>query len=248
MTLVTMVPLSADRSSPLRYLLVPLLVLSAVALVAAALVASRDGGRDARPGDATRLGAPGEARTTQAAGRRPAPQGGIATSRSPSRVPATTPAPARTRPRGTTPTPRPSRSPSPAASPVPFDRLRAGECFDIDRSAPGTVTRRSCVRPHDAQVVAVLRLTGDHDSDEAVRDAAAALCRDLLRRKAADQPRGTRWTTFVQYPFRTSYLLGTDTVACSLAVNAGTGSGTGDGTDTGDDATAAVRKLTAPLL
>lgn len=100
---------------------------------------------------------------------------------------------------------------------LPFQRLRAGECFDIDRSAPGTVLRRACGRPHDAELVAVLRLTGDHHTDEDVRDAAAALCREPLRRKAAAQPLGTRWTTFVQYPYRTSYLLGSDTVACSLS-------------------------------
>ncbi len=49
-----------------------------------------------------------------------------------------------------------------------------------------------------------------------MKEAAAALCREPLRRKAARQPLGTRWTTFVQYPYRTSHLLGSDTVACSL--------------------------------
>ncbi|MEV5971436.1 hypothetical protein [Streptomyces sp. NPDC051921] len=130
------------------------------------------------------------------------------------------------------PRPRPTatrRDPA-AQARTSYDALRVGDCFDIDRDAPGTVVRRGCDAPHDAELVARLRLTGRFADDEAVRDAAAALCRAPLRAKAAEQPLGTRWTTFVQYPYRTSYLLGTDTVACSLAVPSGTG-----------------RKLTAPL-
>ncbi|MEU6975702.1 hypothetical protein [Streptomyces sp. NPDC046371] len=132
--------------------------------------------------------------------------------------------------RGTTAPPRSTPGHSAAPSGTPYDRLRVGDCFDIDRDAPGTVVRRTCGRPHDAQVVARLRLTGRYADDGAVRDAAAVLCRGLLRRKAADQPLGTRWTTFVQYPYRTSYLLGDDTTVCSLAAPSGSG-----------------RQLTAPL-
>ncbi|MFF9915726.1 hypothetical protein [Streptomyces sp. NPDC013457] len=117
---------------------------------------------------------------------------------------------------------------------VPYDRLRAGQCFDIDRAEPGTVVRRDCDRPHDAQLVTVLRLAGDHRTDGDIRDAAAALCREPLHRKAARQPSGTRWTTFVQYPYRAGYLLGSDTVACSLTAYTRPG--------------ATARPLTAPLL
>ncbi|MFI8519832.1 hypothetical protein ACIGEZ_18640 [Streptomyces sp. NPDC085481] len=123
-----------------------------------------------------------------------------------------------------------TRRTAPAPKTTPYDGLRVGDCFDIDRDAPGTVARRGCDTPHDAELVARLHLTGRHVDDGAVRDAAAALCRGPLRLKAADQPLGTRWTTFVQYPYRTSYLLGSDTVACSLAAPSGSG-----------------RKLTAPL-
>ncbi|MGW4160940.1 hypothetical protein [Streptomyces sp. NPDC004788] len=135
--------------------------------------------------------------------------------------------------------PRPSASATPprqrratANPPVrtPYDTLRVGDCFDIDRDAPGTVVRRACDTPHDAEVVARPLLTGSYGDDRAVRDAAAALCRAPLRVKAAAQPLGTRWTTFVQYPYRTSYLLGEDRIACSLAAPSDTG-----------------RKLTAPL-
>ncbi|MFD9030643.1 hypothetical protein ACFVZW_05690 [Streptomyces sp. NPDC059567] len=209
MILVTMSRLSVDLLSPLRHLLVPVLL-----LVAGLVVVSCHGG-----GGAGRFSAdPGErgdlrSATAQAASRELAPQGGAAT-----------------------PRPWPSTSPSGATSPVPYERLAPGECFDIDREAPGTVVRRGCEQPHDAQLVVVLRLTGDHGTDRDVREGAAALCREPLRREAAEQPYGTRWTTFVQYPYRSSYLLGSDTVACSLAAHT-PNSATG-GT---------VRKLTAPL-
>ncbi|MFF0431299.1 hypothetical protein ACFYU9_03570 [Streptomyces sp. NPDC004327] len=127
-------------------------------------------------------------------------------------------------PSGTTaePSPRQRATPRPHAR-TPYDTLRVGDCFDIARDAPGTVVPRGCDTPHDAEVVARPLLTGDYADDRAVRDTAAALCRPLLRAKAADQPLGTRWTTFVQYPYRTSYLLGEDRIACSLATPSGTG-------------------------
>ncbi|MFD3335666.1 hypothetical protein ACFWV1_23865 [Streptomyces sp. NPDC058700] len=126
----------------------------------------------------------------------------------------------------TAPTPRPTgtvtRDRTPAR-PVSFEALRVGDCFDIDRDAPGTALRRSCDTPHHAELVSRLRLTGVLATDTAVREAAAVLCREPLRRKAALQPLGTRWTTFVQYPYRTSYLLGSATVACSLVAPSATG-------------------------
>ncbi|MFD7324352.1 hypothetical protein ACFV9D_25220 [Streptomyces sp. NPDC059875] len=216
MTLVTMSPLSVDLLSPIRHVVVP--VLLAVAGLVAVSCHSGGGGAarySADPGDPPDLGA---ARTAQAASRQLAPQGEAATHR-PSPVTAT-----------------PGDSPSHVnATAVPYQRLAQGECFDIDREAPGTVVRRGCDRPHDAQLVAVVRLTGDHRTDQDVRDAAAGLCREPLRRKAAEQPHGTRWTTFVQYPYRSGYLLGSDSVACSLAAH------------TPDAAGGAARKLTAPL-
>lgn len=165
-----------------------------------------------RTAAATRSAKPRQVRTASSS---PSGSGSAATPTETGR----TPAPTRTTPRRST-----------APSGTSYERLRVGECFDIDRDAPGTVVRRTCDTPHDAEVVARLRLTGRYADDGAVRDAAADLCRGLLRRKAADQPLGTRWTTFVQYPYRTSYLLGDDTAVCSLAARSGSG-----------------RKLTAPL-
>ncbi|MFC8507632.1 hypothetical protein ACFU3J_22850 [Streptomyces sp. NPDC057411] len=126
--------------------------------------------------------------------------------------------------------PRPSASRTAGPARTPYDVLRAGACFDMNRDAPGTVVPRPCDTPHDAELVVRLRLTGSYADDGAVRDAAAALCRAPLRSKAAEQPLGTRWTTFVHYPYRTSYLLGDDAVACSLAAPSDT-----------------AGKLTAPL-
>lgn len=211
--------LSVDLLPPLRHLLVPVLLLVA-GLVAVSCHGGGGAGRfSADPGDRGNL----RSATAQAASRELAPQGG-ATTRRPSRRPSSS-APG-----------SPSAGPSGASSPVPYERLAPGECFDIDREAPGTVVRRGCEQPHDAQLVAVLRLTGDHGTDQDIRDGAAALCREPLRRKAAEQPYGTRWTTFVQYPYRSSYLLGSDTVACSLAAH------------TPKSATGGTaRKLTAPL-
>ncbi|MFD8971413.1 hypothetical protein [Streptomyces sp. NPDC059593] len=142
---------------------------------------------------------------------------GTSTASQPSRTPTT--APAETRPTAST-APTGTR---PAERPVSFEALRVGECFDIDRATPGTALRRDCDTPHDAELVARPRLTGTYADDQQVREAATELCRVPLRAKAALQPLGSRWTTFVQYPYRTSYLLGSDTVACSLAVRSATG-------------------------
>ncbi|MEU8759737.1 hypothetical protein [Streptomyces sp. NPDC048659] len=235
-----------------------LLVLALAAVLFLSVALTARGGSDARPPRATgpTRAAAGTAPPPDAGpaggrsdtpydtpGRGPSTRGASPSQR-PSRTPEPTRAPKprqiRTAPAAPAVTPTApataSRTPQPdthrtaAPTGTPYDRLHTGACFDIDRDAPGTVVRRACDTPHDAEVVARLRLTGRYADDRAVRDAAAELCRALLRRKAADQPLGTRWTTFVQYPYRTSYLLGDDAVVCSLAAPSDTG-----------------RRLTAPL-
>ncbi|MEU7115421.1 hypothetical protein [Streptomyces sp. NPDC046182] len=196
---MTMSPVIGELSSPLRYFLVPLII-----LVVAVMVTGRQGVesrlsdtpavRPTAPGDVTVEAAP-------AAGERLVPQGATA---------------------------------GDDLASVGYQHLKPGECFDIERAEPGTVVRRDCDRPHHAQLVTVVRLVGDHRTDREIRDAAAALCREPLHRKAAGQPHGTRWTTFVQYPYRSGYLLGSDTVACSLSAYTRPG--------------ATARPLTAPLL
>ncbi|WP_435058655.1 hypothetical protein [Streptomyces sp. bgisy060] len=120
-----------------------------------------------------------------------------------------------------TPSVRPSSS-RPSGRPVSFEDMRVGDCFDLDRGAPGTAFRRSCDAPHQAELVARPRIVVAHATDQMVREAATELCGEPLRSKAARQPVGTRWTTFVQYPYLTSYLLGSDRAACSLVATSGT--------------------------
>ncbi|WP_395366633.1 hypothetical protein ACHGLA_35190 [Streptomyces sp. YH02] len=169
---------------------------------------------DGRTADTLTAGVSSDATPTRTGSpHRAVDPGGLA-SATPSRTGGTTPTP-----RATSPATRGGDSPRP----VSFEALRVGDCFDIDRGAPGTALPRACDTPHHAELVARLRLTGLHATDTAIREAATLLCREPLRRKAALQPLGTRWTTFVQYPYRTSYLLGSDTVACSLAITSADG-------------------------
>ncbi|MFE7414562.1 hypothetical protein [Streptomyces laurentii] len=199
-----------------------------------------DGGRGAldqtaapRPGStsagpsARRSAAPGESPSPRTPRTRPGP--GDTPQAPASKAAPTAPAKTSGARRTAASATRPAR-PKGQARPAPYDVLRVGDCFDIDRAAPGTVVRRACDTPHDAQAVARMPLRGRYADDAAVREAAAGLCRAPLRAEAAEQPVGTRWATFVQYPYRTSYLLGADRIVCSLAVPSGSG-----------------RKITAPL-
>ncbi|MFF9428004.1 hypothetical protein [Streptomyces sp. NPDC014746] len=228
---------------------VPLVPLLTAALVAGAFLTARGGQEgaglaDGRPGGDP-VGVPSPVVTSSTGSATPtAAPADTPTASTPSHAATTGATPTRTasghrsgRPReSTSPTPRrskttPSATTSPSGRPagerrrvlpVSFEALRVGECFDIDRDAPGTALRRRCDTPHRAELVARLRLTGTFATDQAVREAATVLCREPLRRKATRQPLGTRWTTFVQYPYRSSHLLGAHTVACSLATTTGT--------------------------
>ncbi|MES5824186.1 hypothetical protein [Streptomyces sp. RG80] len=120
--------------------------------------------------------------------------------------------------------------PSLAADEMPYYLLRAGDCFDTDDNRPGQAAKRSCAKPHDAEVVKVTELEGDYTSDAALKKAASDLCERTLDSKAADQPDGTVRGILVQYPDPAGYRLGIDNVACSLAADTG-----------------GTRKLTAPL-
>ncbi|MFF8375577.1 hypothetical protein ACF07V_05455 [Streptomyces sp. NPDC015661] len=209
-----------------RWFGVPLVPLVTAALVAGAFLTARGGAEggalaDGRPGGAP-AGAPSPA-VTGGTGL-PAPATGGERGDTPTRTEPVdrTPAdPSRSASTAPVPSGRPSGERLPER-PVSFEALRVGDCFDIDRDAPGTALRRGCDTPHHAELVARPRLVGTFATDQAVREAATALCREPLRRKAARQPLGTRWTTFAQYPYLTSHLLGADTVACSLAAVSGT--------------------------
>ncbi|WP_435222693.1 hypothetical protein [Streptomyces sp. Tue6028] len=121
--------------------------------------------------------------------------------------------------------------PTPAGNELPYYMLTTGDCFDADGSRPGQAAKRSCSKPHDAEVVKVAELEGTYTTDAALKKAASALCRVPLERKAAKQSAGTVRGTLVQYPDSGGYRIGIDKVACSLAADVGNG----------------TRKLTEPL-
>ncbi|MBA2945824.1 hypothetical protein [Streptomyces himalayensis] len=122
--------------------------------------------------------------------------------------------------------------PSAVGDDVPYYMLSAGDCFDADDARPGQAAKRSCRRPHDAEVVKVAELNGTYATDAALKKAATELCDEPLAAKAKKQPAGSVRGTLVQYPDTTGYKLGIDKVACSLAADDGTGD----------------RKLTKPLV
>ncbi|WP_406864856.1 hypothetical protein ABZO31_32225 [Streptomyces sp. HUAS MG47] len=235
----------------------PLVLIVLAALVAAAVVAARDTprtedvrgdarrsapatpdgqsgghGGDERPGTATSDPSAAGGDPSRLPSRRTAPKPGEPRERR--KTPAKpTSAAAPTVARGhVTPAPTPPRRrdrPN-GGEPVPYEQLGIGACFDVNRNDPGTPIRRRCDAPHDAEAVARLRLVGVYLTDDAIRRRAADLCRAPLRAKAAAQPAGTYWTTYVQYPYHSGYLLGSDTIVCSLAALSESG-----------------RKLNAPL-
>ncbi|MEU2582096.1 hypothetical protein ABZ612_03840 [Streptomyces avermitilis] len=120
---------------------------------------------------------------------------------------------------------------APAGDEVPYYMLKKGDCFDTGVSRPGQAAKRSCHRPHDAEVVKVTELKGGYATDAALKKAASGLCEAPLAHEEAQQAVGTVRGTLVQYPDTTGYKLGIDKVACSLAADV----------DGGD------RKFTAPL-
>ncbi|MFF3615702.1 hypothetical protein [Streptomyces sp. NPDC002580] len=135
-------------------------------------------------------------------------------------------------PSGLVPSDLESFLPSLADDEVPYYMLREGDCFDTDDGLPGQAVKRSCAKPHDAEVVKVAELDGTYPTNAALKAAASALCKGPLERKAADQAAGTVSETLVQYPDTDGYRVGIDNVACSLAADGGKG---------------ATRKLTKPL-
>jgi hypothetical protein len=127
-------------------------------------------------------------------------------------------------PSGLVPSDLESFLPSLADDEVPYYMLRKGDCFDTDDGLPGQAVKRSCTKPHDAEVVKVAELNGTYTTNAALKAAASALCKGPLERKAADQATGTVSETLVQYPDTGGYRIGIDNVACSLAADVGKGS------------------------
>ncbi|WP_229702531.1 hypothetical protein [Streptomyces albiflavescens] len=141
----------------------------------------------------------------------------------PSEVPSVVPTLPSEVPSGVVPSDLESLFPTLANDEVPYYMLKKGDCFDTFDSLPGQAAKRSCTKPHDAEVVKVAELNGSYSTDSALKKAASALCESTLERKAARQPAGTVLGTLVQYPDSSGYKIGIDNVACSLAADIGKG-------------------------
>ncbi|WP_173873912.1 hypothetical protein SALCHL_005925 [Streptomyces albus subsp. chlorinus] len=117
----------------------------------------------------------------------------------------------------------PSEEPDDSVSDVPLPSflLQVGDCYDRSAEREGAVETRDCDGPHDAEVVSRKKITGDYGTDDAVRRRADALCRSVLRDKAAKQPGGTVGGTLISYPKAENVGRGFDHVTCSLTAGKG---------------------------
>lgn len=236
---------AARRANRFGVPLVPLLVaaLVATAFLAARGGTPQGVSTGGRPGGAA-IGAPvpavsDDGRTPEAtpsadggpAGTRTRDTGAHAAPRPPTRRRPAPPVrsgplpPERARPRRLPPPgapSRPARPPQRRAAVAPRGPSPSRRCASATAST-STATRRA--PPSGAPAT---RRTGPNSSPGSVSPASGPPTRRSVRRprccavnRCAARPHGsqagTRWTTFVQYPYRTSYLLGSDTVACSLA-------------------------------
>ncbi|MFD4565034.1 hypothetical protein ACFWOX_11535 [Streptomyces sp. NPDC058467] len=141
----------------------------------------------------------------------------------PSEVPSVVPSLPSDIPSGVVPSDLQSLFPTLANDEVPYYMLKKGDCFDTSEGLPGQAAKRSCTKPHDAEVVKMDELKGSYTTDAALKKAASALCESTLQRKAAKQRAGTVRGTLVQYPDASGYKIGIDNVACSLAADVGKG-------------------------
>ena len=104
--------------------------------------------------------------------------------------------------------------------PLPSFMLRVGDCYDRSDKA-GSVETRECDVAHDAEVVSRKKITGDYETDSAVRRQADSVCRSSLKNKAAKQPRGTIGGTLISYPKAKSVNADVSSVTCSLTAGEG---------------------------
>jgi hypothetical protein len=185
------------------------------AIVAVALVATSGGGKGGKKSPTESSGS---------TGRSPSPSLSIPSGLPslPSDVPSVVPTLPSEVPSGV-PSDLQSLFPTVANDEVPYYMLKKGDCFNTNDALPGQAAKRSCTKPHDAEVVKVAELNGSYTTDAALKKAASALCKAPLERKAAQQSAGTVRGTLVQYPDSSGYKIGIDNVACSLAADVGSG-------------------------
>jgi len=71
----------------------------------------------------------------------------------PSAVPSAAPTLPSEAPSGVVPSELQSLLPTLASDEVPYYMLKKGDCFDTNDGRPGQAAKRSCTKPHDAEVV-----------------------------------------------------------------------------------------------
>ncbi|MET8010618.1 hypothetical protein ABZU86_14985 [Streptomyces sp. NPDC005271] len=108
---------------------------------------------------------------------------------------------------------------------VPYVVLKPGECFDhpaMDSSVTKVETR-SCMSPHDGEVIANETLSGDFSSEKAIQTKALSLCGADAKKRLKSIPNDGRvYYYYALYPELGTYTVqGEDKVSCALTLSAG---------------------------
>lgn len=116
-----------------------------------------------------------------------------------------------------------SAPPDPSSSDlVPFVVLDPGQCFDHPAlsSAVTKVQTRSCDGPHNGEVIANDKLTGDFSTEKKLQDKVLELCKaDASQRLKRIPQDGRNYYFYAIYPSLTTYERGQDTISCSLTLS-----------------------------
>ncbi|KUL57962.1 hypothetical protein ADL28_19450 [Streptomyces violaceusniger] len=107
---------------------------------------------------------------------------------------------------------------------VPYVVLDPGQCFDhpaMDSSVT-KVEKRSCHGPHDGEVIANEKLSGDFSSEKAIQTKALSLCGTDAKKRLKTIPNdGRMYYYYALYPALGTYSIqGEDQVSCALTLSA----------------------------
>lgn len=116
-----------------------------------------------------------------------------------------------------------SAAPDPSSSDlVPFVVLDPGECFDHPALSSDVteVKTRSCSGPHNGEVIANDKLTGDFSTEKELQDKVLELCKaDATTRLKRIPQDGRNYYFYAIYPSLVTYERGQDTISCSLTLS-----------------------------
>ncbi|MCT2594360.1 hypothetical protein LHJ74_31390 [Streptomyces sp. N2-109] len=120
----------------------------------------------------------------------------------------------------------PTDEPTPEVSSsdlVPFVVLDPGQCFDHPSlsSDVSVVTKRSCDGPHNGEVIANDKLTGNFSTDKDLQAKVLELCKaDASERLKSIPQDGRNYYFYAIYPSLDTYKdRGQDTISCSLTLS-----------------------------